>query len=221
MTRTSPTGRRAFGRADHLARLGDRGPAALACTPHGDRCRALHLGPRHRYPRQATDRRTARISVRWTGGEHLWWFADATVTSGAAGCANRSRRRGLPALAPASRRRIRPGWQSASGVVVAGRSTDAGTTIHLVREGYDSSCTRASTTHSSAGCPATSRCLCLAHAERATPGTARCGSCSWRTGRDRRALGRTGPGPHPLRFRADQGRHRAAVNHERHGAHSY
>jgi len=208
MTATSPLGRRASGGRGSLARLAIEAPQRCMYASTATGVVELYTWDRTPIP-NARRPIGARHVYRCAGpgGEHLWWFPTPTVTVGQLD-APRSRAARPYRRCPASRRRIRPagnrsGWSWRP-------LTDAGTTIHLVREGYEFKLYESKHDAFVGRLSRDESLLCLHTPSVAIPGTARCGIVQLEDGTPiGELLGRPGLDS-PLRFRADQGRHPAA-----------
>lgn len=120
--------------------------------------------------RQATDRPTGTyVGALDPQGEYLWWFDDPEGDG--FGIWKRQPFKGgeatpaLPGLAPA----YPSGLAIGSGVVVAGRVTESGSSIHLIREGYEFTLYSNARHAFVAGMSRDESLLCLAHTEHGDP----------------------------------------------------
>jgi len=169
--------------------------------------------------RQATDRPYGTyIGALDPSGEHLWWFADSDGDEW--GTWMRQPFEGgeaIPAL-PGLDAGYPAGLAIGSGVVVAGRSTDTGTAIHLVREGYEFKLYESEHDAFVGGLSRDESLLCLAHAER---GDSRHRALRVVQLEDGTPIGELWDGPgkdlSPSGFAPIKGDTRLLVNHERYG----
>lgn len=169
--------------------------------------------------RQATDREGGTyLGALDPSGEQLWWFADdhgdgwgVWMHQPFAGGAAEPALPGLAAAYPA-------GLAIGSGVVVAGRSTDTSTTVHLVREGYEFTLYENAQPAFVGGMSRDESLLCLSHSEHGDPWHRALRVVGIEDG-SRVADLWDGPGKDlvPSGFSPVKGDSRLLVTHERHG----
>lgn len=173
---------------------------------------------------QATNRpHGTYIGALDPSGEHLWWFDDTDGDEwgvwmrqpfDGGPSTGEQATPALPGLEPA----YPAGLAIGSGVVVVGRSTESGTSIHLVREGYEFRLYDSKYDAFVGGMSRDESLLCLAHSEH---GDARHRALRVVQIEDGEQVAELWDGPGkdltPAGFAPIKGDNRLLVNHERHG----